>query len=67
MEVWGTENDQINYQRFEWVLLPCNYLHRELGVTDDFIADECIADRDKQIEYLGNIRIMNLVVEQVFN
>ena len=36
-------------------------------MTDDFISEECIADRAKQIEYLGNMRIMNLVVEQVFN
>ena len=26
LSVWGIENDD-NYQRFEFVLLPCNYVH----------------------------------------
>ena len=46
LAIWGTENDEISYQRFEFVLLPCNYIHAEFGPTDDFIADECIANRE---------------------
>ena len=45
--IWGTENDEIVYQRFEYVLLPCNYVHAEFGPTDDYIKDECIADQDQ--------------------
>ena len=42
--VWGTTND-VNYQRWEFVLLPCNYEHAELGPTGDFTDDRC--NRDK--------------------
>lgn len=30
ISVWGVENDD-NYQRWEFVLLPCNYIHAEFG------------------------------------
>ena len=65
--IWGTENDELNYQRFEYVLLPCNYVHAEFAQTGDSIADGCIADRDKQIDYLGNMRSIFLTTEQVFD
>lgn len=65
--IWGTENDEISYQRFEYVMIPCNYVHTTFGPTGDSVADECIADRDKQIEYLGNMRMIFLTTEQVFN
>ena len=67
LAIWGTENDEISYQRFDFVLLPCNYVHAEFGPTDDFIADECIADRDAQMAYLGNMQMMFLTTEEVFN
>ena len=47
LNIWGTENDELNYQRFEYVLLPCNYMHAEFGPTGDSIAEECIADREQ--------------------
>ena len=47
LAIWGTENDEISYQRFEYILLPCNYVHAEFGPVGDTIPDECIADRDK--------------------
>ena len=43
LEIWGVDFDVDSYQRFEFVLVPCNYVH---PTTDDFVADECIADRD---------------------
>ena len=46
-----------NFQRIEFILLPCNYIHTDLGYTDDFVADECIPDLAAQIEYLSSTRI----------
>ena len=47
LSIWGTTNDELSYQRFEYVLLPCNYVHSEYGPTDDYIKDECIADKEQ--------------------
>ena len=27
LAIWGVEEDEISYQRFEFVLVPCNYLN----------------------------------------
>ena len=67
LAIWSTNQDEISYQRFDFVLLPCNYVHAEFGPTDDVIADECIADRDSQMDYLGNLIITILTTEEVFN
>ena len=32
------------YQSFDVVLVPCNYLHTDVGYNDDSIHPECIAD-----------------------
>ena len=29
LSVYGVENDD-NYQRFEFILVPCNYVHAEI-------------------------------------
>ena len=57
----------MSYQRFEYVLVPCNYVHAEIGPTDDKVAEECIADRDEQMKYLGNMRLVIYTTEQEFN
>ena len=44
LAVWGLENDD-NYQRWEFVLLPCNYMHAEITVTDDSIEDNCVRNK----------------------
>ena len=44
LAVWGLENDD-NYQRWEFVLLPCNYMHAEITVTDDSIEDKCVRNK----------------------
>ena len=67
LSIWGTENDEIAYQRLEYVLLPCNYVHAEFGPTDDYKAKDCNDNRDEQIKYLGNMRLIVLTTEQVFN
>ena len=49
------------------MLLPCNYVHTKFGDIGDSIHTECIADRKKQEEYLGTLKIVVLMDEQVFN
>ena len=44
LSIWGRDFDQRMYQRFEFVLVPCNYVHAEFGPTNDFIAEGCISD-----------------------
>ena len=66
LEVWGMENDEISYQRFEWLFVPCNYLHREFGDTGDTLSDKCIANKTAQEEYIGNMRVIVLIDEDVF-
>ena len=65
IEIYGNEkNDE--YQRVELVLVPCNYLHTHLGYEGDTIAPECIADLDKQIEYLGPIEFLVYHTQETF-
>ena len=67
LSIWGIEDDEISYQRFEFVLVPCNYLNQEFGDAGDIIAEGCIADHKKQKEYLGNIKLVIYSVEQKFD
>ena len=67
LAIWGVTFDEVSYQRFEYVLVPCNYVHAEIGPTDDYVADECIADRDEQIKYLGNLRLIVYTTQQEFD
>ena len=43
IEVIGSEIDN-NYTRLEVVLVPCNYVHQQLGDVGDFIHPECVPD-----------------------
>ena len=52
VEIYGDENN-VEHQRIEMLLLPCNYLHTDTGYTGDSIHPECIGDLEKQKEYLG--------------
>ena len=42
-EITGTVIDT-NYKRLEVLLLPCNYLHTQLGDKGDSVNPECIPD-----------------------
>ena len=44
LSVWGVENDD-NYQRWEFVLLPCNYVHKEFGDIGDTVHKNCTASK----------------------
>ena len=65
--MWGGGESDASYQRIEFVLVPCNYLHLHLGYTGDSIHPECIANLTAQQEYLGNIKVFFLTEEFVFN
>ena len=43
LSLWGTENDD-NYQRWEFNLLPCNYVHKQISDIGDGIHSGCIAN-----------------------
>ena len=36
-----------NWQRLEYVMLPCNYVHKQAGDIGDFVAEECETDPEK--------------------
>ena len=40
------------------MLLPCNHKLTTLGAKDDRIDENCVADLDKQIEWLGAINFL---------
>lgn len=66
LSIYGVENDD-NYQRWEFVLLPCNYVHVEFGQVGDTIHEKCISDRQKQMDYLGNMNIKIFVTDSLFD
>ena len=65
LAIWSIEDDD-NYQRLELVLLPCNYVHAEFGPTDDYVRPGCIGDLDQQRGYLGNMKSIVYISEQIF-
>ena len=62
----GDPNDEISYQRLEYLLTPCNYLHAEFGPTNDTIPKACNSSRQAQMDYLGNMRMVVFTDEQLF-
>ena len=63
----GGEKDRDEYYRLEFMLTPCNYLHTHLGWDADSIPDECIADQQAQIEWMGPINIVAFISHGVFD
>jgi len=49
-EIYGYDSEP-EHQRIEFILLPCNYLHKTWA--EDTIHPECIGDLEGQIDYLG--------------
>ena len=49
------------------MIVPCNYVHAEVGVTDDSIHPSCIGDQKGQEDYLGNIRTVVYHTAEMFN
>ena len=46
IEIMGDEAED-NYTRFEAVLVPCNYIHTEMGYDKDSIHPECVPSLDE--------------------
>lgn len=65
-EVSGGLNSR-NWQSLDIVLVPCNYVHATWGYTEDFIADECIADLDQQLAHLGPVNFLLYINDSTFN
>ena len=67
LNIWGNTGSDASYQRVEFILSPSNYVHKQIVDHGDSIHPECIADRKKQEDYLGTLKIDVLMDEQVFN
>lgn len=72
---WDQDGDLINlfgdrsdnsYQRLDLIVAPCNYLNTEFGNEDDKIAEGCIADLEKQQDYVGSVMMQLLVTDEIF-
>ena len=56
-----------DHKLLEIILVPCNYVHTVDGYTEDFIADECIADLEQQRAHLGPINFQLYINDSTFN
>lgn len=65
--IYGSTHET-NYQLLEFIMTPCNYAHKEFSEVGLEVGEECIRDRDQQLEYLTstlNLRI--LYNEEIFD
>lgn len=65
-EVYGGLNSN-DYQSVDIVLVPCNYVHAKWGYKEDFVSEECIADLDQQLAYLGPVNFLLYINDSSFN
>lgn len=63
--IYGNEKND-DYSRVELVLVPCNYLHTELDYDGDTVPEECLADKEAMIEYLGPIEFYMYFTQETF-
>ena len=61
----GNENKK-NYEIIEIMVLPCNHRLTHIGDTEDRITEECVADLDAQIEYLGPLNLIFYYDQKIF-
>ena len=47
--------------------MPCNYVHTELGYTEDTVHEECNPDLAAQKEYLGTYNAITYYNHEVIN
>ena len=68
IEIYGNWRDASKYQRIEFLLTPCNYVHTKLGWDGDYILDGCIEDLQKQKDYITkSSRLVVLMADQYFD
>ena len=60
---WGYDD----LSEIEVILVPCNYIHSEWGDIGDSVSDECIADLEKQKEFMGPLEVMILINNEKLN
>ena len=65
ISIYGNEKNDF-YTRIEVVLVPCNYIHTPLGYEEDEVHEDCVADKEEQIKYLGPIDFMIFYTEEIF-
>ena len=49
------------------IVVPCNMIMEEIGITEDMISDKCNRDQKEQQEYLGSPWIHALVNDEDFD
>lgn len=54
-----------NFFYIELNITPCQYLHTWWG-SPDTIHEDCIRDKEQQVAYVGNMRAMVYMSEQIF-
>lgn len=69
IKVYGNEKDDL-HQRLEIMMLPCNVVPTQSseyrGIATAEADDECVADLDAQVNYLGPLDFMLYYTEEVF-
>lgn len=66
LTISGIETNE-NYQRWEFFLTSCNYIHAEYVPIGDTEHEDCVKERSRQAEYLGNMRLVMLVTDYRFS
>ena len=66
LEIYGEEQNP-EFQKLEFLFLPCNYIHQIDGYTGDYVKEECIADLEKQKEYLGPLDMLIYFNDEEFD
>ena len=66
MFVFG-EDYNPDFQRIEFVLVPCNYVHQKWGYTGDKIDKECVQDHKEQLKYLGPLNFLLYFNDEEFD
>ena len=66
IEIYGDEKNS-NHARLELFLLPCNYIHTEVGPIGDVIHPECKRDLQEQQDYLGPLSFISYHTRESFD
>ena len=67
LEIFGNWRDPSMYQRIEFMLTPCNYVHTLNDYEGDTVTEQCNTNLTAQEEYLGNMLIVIYSSDQYFN
>jgi len=65
IDLFGSEASGV-YAEIDIMVMPCNMPLKFLGAEDDRIGEECVADLEKQIEYLGPMNMLVYFNQETF-